>query len=96
MFSFKKLCIILVFLSSASAFGLRPTQSTLRKNYSGKDGLAANEISVDLPRGGGKDETGGSATIPSTVFNLVKSIAGAGVLSLPAGEFFVSILLTIS
>mmetsp|Transcript_19860 Transcript_19860/g.29844 ORF Transcript_19860/g.29844 Transcript_19860/m.29844 type:complete len:465 (-) Transcript_19860:183-1577(-) len=85
MFSFTKLCTILVFLSSASAFGLRPTQSTLRQSYSSKDGLAASEISADLPRGGGKDETGGSATIPSTVFNLVKSIAGAGVLSLPAG-----------
>ena len=35
------------------------------------------------PRGGG--ESGGTATIPNEVFNLIKSIAGAGVLSLPAG-----------
>jgi hypothetical protein len=44
----------------------------------------------DIPRGGGagkQDETvsGGTASIPTEVFNLVKSIAGAGVLSLPAG-----------
>ena len=30
---------------------------------------------------------GGTATIPNEIFNLVKSIVGAGVLSLPAGEF---------
>jgi hypothetical protein len=50
----------------------------------------------DIPRGGGggggagkQDETvsGGTASIPTEVFNLVKSIAGAGVLSLPAGMF---------
>jgi len=35
--------------------------------------------------GGDKPETGGTATIPNEVFNLVKSIVGAGVLSLPAG-----------
>ena len=31
--------------------------------------------------------TDGTATIPDEVFNLVKSIVGAGVLRLPAGEF---------
>jgi len=38
--------------------------------------------------GGGGDvlSTEGTATIPDEVFNLVKSIVGAGVLSLPAGE----------
>lgn len=44
--------------------------------------------------GGGSGEavsTEGTATIPDEVFNLVKSIVGAGVLSLPAGEFFYSI-----
>jgi len=43
---------------------------------------------VDLPRGGGNSQQpqgGGTATIPNEVFNLVKSIVGAGVLSLPAG-----------
>ena len=33
------------------------------------------------------NNTGGTASIPNEVFNLVKSIVGAGVLSLPAGEF---------
>ncbi|EJK46351.1 hypothetical protein THAOC_34981 [Thalassiosira oceanica] len=30
---------------------------------------------------------GGTATMTNEIFNLVKSIVGAGVLSLPAGEF---------
>lgn len=34
---------------------------------------------------GGAEESGGTATIPNEVFNLVKNIVGAGVLSLPAG-----------
>jgi amino acid permease len=38
---------------------------------------------VEVPRGGNVGE--GTATIPNEVFNLVKSIVGAGVLSLPAG-----------
>ena len=49
---------------------------------------------AEVPRGGaasGSDaasansQGGGTATIPNEVFNLVKSIVGAGVLSLPAG-----------
>mmetsp|Transcript_35814 Transcript_35814/g.106890 ORF Transcript_35814/g.106890 Transcript_35814/m.106890 type:complete len:534 (-) Transcript_35814:494-2095(-) len=35
--------------------------------------------------GDGEGVGGGTATIPSEIFNLVKSIVGAGVLSLPAG-----------
>ena len=38
----------------------------------------------EVPRGG--EGGGGTATIPNEVFNLVKSIVGAGVLSLPAGK----------
>lgn len=33
----------------------------------------------------GESSSGGTATIPDEIFNLVKSIVGAGVLSLPAG-----------
>jgi hypothetical protein len=32
-----------------------------------------------------RNEGGGAASIPNEIFNLVKSIIGAGVLSLPAG-----------
>mmetsp|Transcript_6866 Transcript_6866/g.10022 ORF Transcript_6866/g.10022 Transcript_6866/m.10022 type:complete len:465 (-) Transcript_6866:116-1510(-) len=85
MFSFQKLCTILFFVTSVSAFGLRPPQTALRQHYTKEDGLAASDVTSDLPRGGGHESSGGTATIPSTVFNLVKSIAGAGVLSLPAG-----------
>lgn len=37
---------------------------------------------------GGDQQGGGTATIPNEVFNLIKSIVGAGVLSLPAGKRF--------
>ena len=32
-----------------------------------------------------KSTSGGTATVPNEIFNLIKSIVGAGVLSLPAG-----------
>lgn len=43
---------------------------------------AADAAASEVPRGG---EGGGTATIPNEVFNLIKSIVGAGVLSLPYG-----------
>ena len=48
-----------------------------------------------LEMSGGEGEaaavsTDGTATIPDEVFNLVKSIVGAGVLSLPAGKYIFS------
>lgn len=43
----------------------------------------SSDISSEVPRGGAQG--GGTATIPNEVFNLIKSIVGAGVLSLPAG-----------
>lgn len=51
----------------------------------------ADSVPLDtlLRMNGGDGEavsTEGTATIPDEVFNLVKSIVGAGVLSLPAGE----------
>lgn len=51
-------------------------------------GNDAASDAVELPRGGGgkAQQGGGTATIPNEVFNLIKSIVGAGVLSLPAGK----------
>jgi hypothetical protein len=57
-----------------------PTVSVVPKTCLSSDASATAE----LPRGGA--ESGGTATIPNEVFNLIKSIVGAGVLSLPAGE----------
>ena len=48
-----------------------------------------------LEMSGGDGEvvsTEGTATIPDEIFNLVKSIVGAGVLSLPAGAYIYFIL----
>ena len=53
-----------------------------------------SKTALEMSGGGGSGEavaTEGTATIPDEVFNLVKSIVGAGVLSLPAGESFYSI-----
>jgi hypothetical protein len=49
---------------------------------------ATSALQMSGGGGGGGDavSTEGTATIPDEVFNLVKSIVGAGVLSLPAGE----------
>jgi len=48
------------------------------------------EAAAELPPRGGAG--GGTATIPNEVFNLVKSIVGAGVLSLPAGKMDVRLI----
>ena len=40
--------------------------------------------------------TDGTATIPNEVFNLIKSIVGAGVLSLPAGAYILFIICVLS
>ena len=58
-------------------------------------GLLQRENELGIPRGGkvilGKKPeeapkvSGGSASVPNEIFNLVKSIVGAGVLGLPAG-----------
>lgn len=91
MFSFSKfLTLSLLSLSlSVSAFGLpSPMKNILNKRTTNKQGSSSRTIlksDVSLPPQGGAQPSGGDATIPSTVFNLVKSIAGAGVLSLPAG-----------
>jgi hypothetical protein len=45
-----------------------------------------SDAAAAVPAGGAQDDEG-TATIPNEVFNLVKSIVGAGVLSLPAGTY---------
>lgn len=45
-----------------------------------------SDVIVGEVRGG---EGGGTATMSSEMFNMVKAVVGVGVLSLPAGEFFV-------
>ena len=94
-----KCAIISVFLLGVTVNGLvTPQQASLTKTKSyqhkhGNQQLYADASSAaadlnDIPRGGAADVGGGTATIPNEVFNLVKSIVGAGVLSLPAGTYF--------
>jgi len=68
-----------------------PSGALIAKASTSSSSRLGNEAAnvADLPRGGGsnKKSTGsGTATIPNEVFNLIKSIVGAGVLSLPAGK----------
>jgi hypothetical protein len=70
-------------LVTPSRHALATGKSTVTKTRLGNDTGAA-AAAAEPPRGGAK-ESGGTATIPNEVFNLIKSIVGAGVLSLPAG-----------
>lgn len=73
---------------------LETKSTSITRLYSTKP-VAVSEIPRGGAGGGGGDATvavgksGGTATIPNEVFNLVKSIVGAGVLSLPAGKWAV-------
>jgi hypothetical protein len=58
-------------------------------NSNSNPSKSALRMSETADAGGESTPTasGGTASIPNEIFNLVKSIVGAGVLSLPAGEF---------
>lgn len=88
------------FVSPSSSYGNAALASTKRGQHAKMPLTAASSsqqrmkasLSTALEMSGGEGgaaavSTEGTATIPDEVFNLVKSIVGAGVLSLPAGEF---------
>lgn len=79
---------ILLFSWRAAALITPTTKSApvvypARSTFAPKTQLNADAV-AEVPKGG---DSGGTASIPSEVFNLIKSIVGAGVLSLPAGRF---------
>ncbi len=79
----KKVLLYFVLSSLATSQALvvpRPFGAEVR------GGGGANKSQVARPNSAAASESGeGTATIPNEVFNLVKSIVGAGVLSLPYG-----------
>jgi len=90
----------------ATQYQLQPityqSSSTSIYNLKGDDYLnSLNEgdtsAKTPTPPSESKQEVsgGGTASIPNEIFNLVKSIVGAGVLSLPAGTYHVLMLVTI-
>jgi hypothetical protein len=99
MVSFTKLlALFLVTSTTVSAFGLPSPRSILKRGGTGNNvrlPMSDDNFAAEVPRGGEAGSGGGTATIPQEIFNLVKSIAGAGVLSLPAGTF-VSLCVSIS
>jgi hypothetical protein len=82
-------CCLLVLASVQVASALVTPTSHSAINKAGASSAIGSKsrlgagVAVEAPRGG---EGGGTASIPSEVFNLIKSIVGAGVLSLPAGK----------
>jgi len=92
------LFLVLLFAAVSSTYSFSTTitsQSSLESSsLLLRGGALASVNSKNVPRkaqtalkvaAAGAEESGGTATIPNEVFNLVKSIAGAGVLSLPYG-----------
>ncbi|KAL7581380.1 hypothetical protein ACA910_021972 [Epithemia clementina (nom. ined.)] len=72
--------------SSSSATKAIPSSSASSNNKKKIVTSPLGTASIEnAPRGGGAFDGGGTATIPNEVFNLVKSIIGSGVLSLPYG-----------
>lgn len=63
-------------------------KSKVVSTSSSSSSLQMTAASGAIDASGGEQVGGGTATIPNEIFNLVKNIVGAGVLSLPAGEFF--------
>jgi hypothetical protein len=61
------------------------TPLTAASRHAGSAPLSKVALEMSGGGGGAAVSTEGTATIPDEIFNLVKSIVGAGVLSLPAG-----------
>ena len=83
-----KSCLVLLISALCATALVAPSSSvSTKQQYASVTArstrLQADATAVEVPRGG---ESGGTATIPTEVFNLIKSIVGAGVLSLPAGR----------
>jgi len=85
---------IQVAASFARQLSLSSSQHSRSHHHNGKIALAmsSDDAAAAIDAASNANEAsnngGGTASIPNEVFNLVKSIVGAGVLSLPAGEFW--------
>ena len=86
--------LILISLSAPVA-DARQATSSLTSIPSGKQPVAFHknarvwgDVNTKEVRGG---DGGGTSTMTSHLFNMVKAIVGVGVLSLPAGEYYILI-----
>lgn len=93
-FSRKAVLLILIYFLSLTCSLSIPRRHVrdvvIKTKTSTLTSLKLSDAAADVPRGGG-DVGEGTATIPNEVFNLVKSIVGSGVLSLPAGNEILSL-----
>ena len=71
--------------SSATAFSLQPRRLTTSPTKQQRSNNALSRRVQQPLQSSTSSQGDGTATIPNEVFNLVKSIVGAGVLSLPYG-----------
>eukprot|EP00815_Leptocylindrus_aporus_P007902 CAMPEP_0116070532 /NCGR_PEP_ID=MMETSP0322-20121206/13116_1 /TAXON_ID=163516 /ORGANISM="Leptocylindrus danicus var. apora, Strain B651" /LENGTH=382 /DNA_ID=CAMNT_0003558459 /DNA_START=174 /DNA_END=1322 /DNA_ORIENTATION=- len=77
-----------LFLNSATSFGYHNRHQLTRPTPTNSETLLerkSSSLRAVAAGGAVAEESGGTATIPNEIFNLVKNIVGAGVLSLPAG-----------
>lgn len=87
----KKALAILLLTNQATAFGLtNPVQKNIHNGVlksvgAPKSTTALRAASVAAGGAAEAEQGGGTATVSNEIFNLVKNIVGAGVLSLPAG-----------
>ena len=84
--------IFLLFVVLETSTALITPQTTRQNSAITKPSIQSktrlpSDVVAEIPNGGANEESGGTATIPTEVFNLIKSIVGAGVLSLPAGTY---------
>jgi len=76
-----------LWISSSTAAFQQPTAFTAARSNNAKkhQPMCMTTSTAAIDTRGGESESGGTATIPNEVFNLVKSIVGGAVLTLPAG-----------
>lgn len=74
--------------AAASIAGTTASATVRVQRSSRPTALSTAAVEISGGGGGGVGETQGTATIPNEVFNLVKSIVGAGVLSVRTKKRF--------
>lgn len=72
--------------SFTSPSGTAPSKMQPKQALTPNETRLFNAATAAIPEGDSPTTGEGTATIPNEVFNLIKSIVGSGVLSLPAGK----------
>ena len=85
--------VVIVMTSCGSAYALpklKQNTGVMRQSYRTINNKTNFPLQTVVANHHEEEIQGGDATIPTSIFNLAKSIIGAGVLSLPSGVAFFS------